>query len=49
MARLVTGDETEEDTFETSIRPDSIDEYIGQAELKENLNMFMNAAKMRKE
>ena len=49
MARLVTGDETEEDIFETSIRPDSIDEYIGQAELKENLNIFMKAAKMRKE
>ena len=49
MARLVTGDETEEDTFETSIRPGSIDEYIGQAELKENLNIFMKAAKMRKE
>ena len=49
MARLVTGNETEEDTFETSIRPDSIDEYIGQAELKENLNIFMKAAKMRKE
>ena len=28
MTRLVTGDELEEDTFETSIRPDSIDEYI---------------------
>ena len=38
-----------EDTFETSIRPDSIDEYIGQAELKENLNIFMKAAKMRGE
>lgn len=49
MTRLVTGDELEEDTFETSIRPDSIDEYIGQAELKENLNIFMKAAKMRNE
>ncbi len=49
MTRLVTGDELEEDTFETSIRPDSIDEYIGQAELKENLNIFMKAAKMRGE
>ena len=38
-----------EDNFETSIRPDSIDEYIGQAELKENLNIFMKAAKMRGE
>ena len=49
MARLVTGDELEEDTFETSIRPINIDEYIGQSELKENLNIFMKAAKMRGE
>ena len=49
MARLVTGDALEEDNFEISIRPDSIDEYIGQAELKENLNIFMKAAKMRGE
>ncbi len=49
MARIVSGEELEEDTFETSIRPDSIDEYIGQAELKENLNIFMKAAKMRGE
>ena len=26
MARLVSGEETSEDSFETSIRPDSIDE-----------------------
>ena len=49
MARLVTGEELEEDNFETSIRPESIDEYIGQSELKENLNIFMKAAKMRGE
>ena len=49
MARLVIGDALEEDNFEISIRPDSIDEYIGQAELKENLNIFMKAAKMRGE
>ena len=49
MARLVSGEEMEEDTFESSIRPDSIDEYIGQSELKENLSIFMKAAKMRGE
>lgn len=49
MARLVSGEETEEDTFETSIRPDTLDEYIGQSELKENLGIFMKAAKMRGE
>ena len=49
MARLVSGEETEEDIFETSIRPDTLDEYIGQSELKENLGIFMKAAKMRGE
>ena len=49
MARLVSGEETEEDTFEISIRPDTLDEYIGQSELKENLGIFMKAAKMRVE
>ncbi len=41
--------ELEEDTFESSIRPDSIDEYIGQSEVKENLKVFIEAAKMRGE
>ncbi len=49
MARLVSGEEMGEDVFETSIRPDSIDEYIGQSELKENLSIFMKAARMRGE
>ena len=47
--RIVTNHPLEEDQFETSIRPDSIDEYIGQQEVKENLNIFMQAAKMRGE
>ena len=33
----------EEDTFEGTIRPDSIDEYIGQSEVKENLKVFIEA------
>ena len=41
--------ELEEDSFESSIRPDSIDEYIGQSEVKENLKIFIEAAKMRDE
>ena len=36
-------------TFEENIRPDSIDEYIGQKEVKENLDVFIKAAKMRNE
>lgn len=47
--RIVTNHELKEDTFEGTIRPDSIDEYIGQSEVKENLNIFIKAAKMRDE
>ena len=47
--RIITNHELEEDTFEETIRPDSIDEYIGQSEVKENLNIFIKAAKMRNE
>ncbi len=47
--RIVTNHPLEEDQFEANIRPDSIDEYIGQQEVKENLKIFMQAAKMRGE
>ena len=47
--RIVTNHELKEDTFEKTIRPDSIDEYIGQSEIKENLIVFIKAAKMREE
>lgn len=46
---VFTKRELEEDKFEESIRPDSIDEYIGQTEVKENLKVFIEAAKMRGE
>lgn len=47
--RIVTNHELKEDTFEKTIRPDSIDEYIGQSEIKDNLIVFIKAAKMREE
>ena len=47
--RIISNHELKEDTFEGSIRPDSIDEYIGQTEVKENLNIFIKAAQMREE
>ena len=47
--RIITNKKQEEDTFEGTIRPDSIDEYIGQTEVKENLEIFIKAAKMRDE
>ena len=47
--RLTTADKLKEDNFEKNIRPESIDDYIGQSEVKENLNIFIKAAKMREE
>lgn len=47
--RIVTSDELIEDKDEETIRPDSIDEYIGQSEIKENLKIFIQAAKKRNE
>ena len=34
---------------ESSLRPSSFDEYVGQHDLKENLRVFVGAAKMRDE
>lgn len=47
--RIITAEELEGDIFESSIRPESLDEYIGQDEIKENLRVFIEAAKMRGE
>ncbi len=38
-----------DEILENSIRPESIDEYIGQKDVKENIKVFVEAAKMRKE
>ena len=47
--RIVSLNENEEDIFEKNIRPESLDEYVGQDEIKENLRVFIKAAKMRNE
>ena len=44
--RIITSDKLGDDL---NIRPNSIDEYIGQTEVKENLNIFIKAAKIRNE
>ena len=48
-SRLVTADSLEEDSFDNTIRPQTLEEYIGQSENKENLSIFIKAAKMRNE
>lgn len=47
--RILTGEKIAEDQAELSIRPEELEEYIGQKEVKENLEIFIKAAKMREE
>ena len=41
MEREVDGNLQENDSFEKTLRPASLDEYIGQKELKSNLKIFI--------
>jgi Holliday junction DNA helicase RuvB len=48
--RLITSQSTGDDrTFELSLRPRSLDEYIGQGKIKANLKVFIGAACNRNE
>jgi len=49
MERIITEEELVEDNFEKNIRPDNLEEYVGQSEVKENLEIFIKAAKLREE
>ena len=49
MERIITEDKLVEDNFEKNIRPDNLEEYVGQSEVKENLEIFIKAAKLREE
>lgn len=46
--RIITSNLLDEDR-ELSIRPESLDEYVGQREIKENLRVFIKSALMREE
>ncbi len=48
--RMVSQDATlEEHSLEYSLRPQTLQQYIGQDKVKENLEVFIQAAKMRQE
>lgn len=49
MERIITPDCISEDSSEFSLRPQKINEYIGQDKVKERLKIFIEAAKQRKE
>ena len=49
MERIITNNITPEDITDETIRPQSLNEYVGQSEVKENIRIFIEAAKMRNE
>ena len=46
--RIITNEELEEDKIE-NIRPERLSEYIGQSEVKENIEVFIKSALIREE
>lgn len=46
--RLITSEELEEDK-NINIRPNNLDDYIGQSEVKENIKVYIKSALMREE
>ncbi len=47
--RLVTPERSEEDSLEASLRPKRLADFVGQAQARENLSIFIQAAKARAE
>lgn len=47
--RIITGDMLKEDADEINIRPQSLEEYIGQSDVKENIGIFIKSALIRGE
>jgi Holliday junction DNA helicase RuvB len=48
-ARMVTSAPTAEDAAEASIRPQSLAEFVGQQQLRDNLKVFIAAARARRD
>ena len=47
--RIVTSTLTREDSNEPSLRPRTLEEYVGQSKVKDNLKIYIEAAKLRGE
>ena len=47
--RIITGQMLKEDGEDLNIRPQSLDDYIGQSDVKENINIFIKSALIRHE
>ena len=49
MERIISSEKMSDENNEETIRPQRLSEYVGQAEVKENIRVFIEAAKMRDE
>ena len=47
--RIVSTEESAKDEWQTTLRPQHLDDYIGQEAFKKNLKVYIEAAKSRKE
>lgn len=47
--RMISSQENAHDAWEAALRPRELDEYIGQQKIRDNLSVFMRAAKARNE
>ncbi len=48
LSRLVNADRLSEDREEQSLRPSSLNEFVGQRKIVDNLRVFIQSARMRK-
>lgn len=49
MDRIISAVESDEDQIDVSLRPQILSEFVGQKHLKDNLSIFIQAAKSRQE
>jgi len=49
MDRIISAVESDEDQIDVSLRPQLLSEFVGQKHLKDNLSIFIQAAKTRQE
>ena len=47
--RIIAAEHGEQDAAEASLRPQALDEFVGQKQLRDNLAVFIAAAKSRRE
>jgi Holliday junction DNA helicase RuvB len=45
--RLIAGDQRDEDTADSKLRPQDLSEFVGQAQARANLSVFIEAARKR--